>query len=216
VALYAAKGARLHRKTGRLFVLAMVTMSLSGASIAALNGSRISIVAGLLTCYFVTTALLTVWRRTRERHWIDSVAMLVALVLSATAFTVGFETAKRGSPEAGPLFMFGVVGLLAAAGDLRVLRAGGIQESSRTARHLWRMCFAMWVAAGSFFWGPQDRVPEVIRFLALFPIPVLAPIVVMVYWLWRIRTRAALQHLVGDTESQASVNAVPDGARHRA
>jgi hypothetical protein len=216
VALYAAKGARLHRKSGRLFVLAMITMSLSGALIATLNGSTISVVAGLLTGYFVTTALVTVWRPTGERHWIDTVALLVALALSLAAFAVGFETAKRGRPEAGALFIFGVVGLLAAAGDLRVLRAGGSRGSSRIARHLWRMCFAMWVAAASFFWGPQERVPEAIRFPALFPIPVLAPIVVMVYWLWRVRTGAALQRLVDDPGSQASVNVVPDGARHRA
>ena len=38
VALSAAKGARLHRKSGILFVYAMITMSLSGAVIAALRG----------------------------------------------------------------------------------------------------------------------------------------------------------------------------------
>ena len=65
VALYATKGATLHRKSGMLFVYAMVTMSLSGALMDALKTSRISInvVAGLLTFYFVTTALLTVRHR---------------------------------------------------------------------------------------------------------------------------------------------------------
>jgi hypothetical protein len=47
----------------------------------------------------------------------------------------------------------------------------------------------MWVAAASFFWGPQGRVPEIIRIPTLFPIPVLMPIVVMLYWLWRLRSR---------------------------
>ncbi len=45
----------------------------------------------------------------------------------------------------------------------------------------------MWVAAASFFWGPPNRVPELIRIPALLPIPVLVPIVVMLYWLWRMR-----------------------------
>src|SRR5260370_27322382 len=35
VALYAAKGATLHRKSGMLFVYAMLTMSLTGAVMAA-------------------------------------------------------------------------------------------------------------------------------------------------------------------------------------
>ena len=59
VALYAAKGAALHRKSGLLFVFAMVTLSLTGALVAFLSASSISVVAGLLTFYFVTTALLT-------------------------------------------------------------------------------------------------------------------------------------------------------------
>lgn len=63
-ALLAAKGGTLHRRSGLLFVLAMLTMSLTGASIAFLNGNSISLVAGLLTFYFVATALATV----RPRH----------------------------------------------------------------------------------------------------------------------------------------------------
>jgi hypothetical protein len=58
------------------------------------------------------------------------------------------------------------------------------------------MCFAMWVAAASFFWGPRGRVPEIIYYPALLPIPVLTPVVVMLYWLWKLRrksrTRAAV------------------------
>ena len=59
------------------------------------------------------------------------------------------------------------------------------------------MCFAMWVAAASFFWGPPGRVPEVIRIPALLPIPVLVPIAVMLYWLWRFRVKKAFLGVVG-------------------
>ena len=142
VALYATKGATLHRKSGMLFVYAMVTMSLSGALMDALKTSRISInvVAGLLTFYLVTTALLTVRNGVRESRWIDATAMLFALTVSVLAFKAGFELSRSGRPEAAPSFMFGIVGLLAAAGDIRMMRAGGIQAPRRIARHLWRMC----------------------------------------------------------------------------
>jgi hypothetical protein len=59
------------------------------------------------------------------------------------------------------------------------------------------MCFAMWVAAASFFWGPRGRVPDVINIPALLPIPVLTPIAVMLYWLWRIRVRKTLRGIIG-------------------
>ena len=206
VALYATKGATLHRRSGMLFVYAIVAMSLSGALMDALKTSRISVnvVAGLVTFYFVTTALLTVRPRFQKSNWIDAVAMLFAVAVGLLAFRSGFEMAERGRPEAGPCFIFGIVALLAAAGDVRLMRAGGIQGPRRIARHLWRMCFAMWVAAASFFWGPPNRVPEVIRIPALQAVAVLVPIVAMVYWLWRVRVRRSLRGIVGISASQTT------------
>ena len=130
--------------------------------------------------------------------------MLFALTVAILGFKTGFELSSTGRPETIPMFIFGAVGLLAARGDLRMIRAGGIQGPRRITRHLWRMCFAMWVAAASFFWGPPGRVPEIIYIPALLPIPVLAPIAVMLYWLWRIRVRKTLRGLVGVSAAQAT------------
>ena len=189
VALFAAKGATLHRKSGMLFVVAMTMMSLTGAWVAAMSKSSSSVVAGLLTFYFVTTGMLTMRRRTHGSQRIDGIAVVYVLTVGAFAFKSGLEVMRRGGPETAPMFIFGIVAVLAALGDIRMIRAGGIEGPRRTARHLWRMCFAMWVAAASFFWGPRGRVPEVIYIPALLPIPVLTPVAVMVYWLWRLRGR---------------------------
>jgi uncharacterized membrane protein len=195
LALYASKGATLHRKSGLLFVIAMMTMSLSGASIAFLNASSISVVAGLLTFYFVTTGLLTVRPRMQHSDLIDRVAMMFALTVAALGFYTGYALLDSKRPEMVPMFIFGGVGVLAAIGDLRMIRARAVDgafdsaqgKRRRLSRHLWRMCFAMWVAAASFFWGPPDRVPEVIRIPALQAVAVLVPIFAMLYWLWRLR-----------------------------
>jgi len=200
-ALFATKGAPLHRKSGTFFVFAMVAMSLTGALMAFLDPSPSSQIAGLLTFYFVTTALLTVKRR-EEPQRIDIALTLFAVAVAIFAFKAGFELARTGRPEMGPMFVFGAVGLMAAIGDVRVMRAGGIHGRRRIARHLWRMCFAMWVAAASFFWGPPGRVPEVIRIPALLPIPVLLPVVVMLYWLWRIRVKDTLSTLMARTRHE--------------
>ena len=54
VALYALKGARLHRKSGTIFVYAMLVMSLSGAVMAVGRaGAAMNIPAGLVTAYLV-------------------------------------------------------------------------------------------------------------------------------------------------------------------
>jgi hypothetical protein len=174
-----------------LFVYAMVAMSLSGALIATLNGADVSVVAGLLTFYFVVTALWTVRRRTNPSRLIERAGMFFALLVSLLAFKLGFGLVGSGRPETAPIFVFGIVGLLAAAGDMRVIRAGTIHGASRITRHLWRMCFAMWVAAASFFWGPPGRVPELIRIPVLLAVAVLLPVAAMLYWLWRLRAGRA-------------------------
>jgi uncharacterized membrane protein len=197
VALFAAKGSPLHRKSGMLFVFAMVTLSLTGAFVAFLKSSSVSVVAGLLTFYFVTTGLLTVRPRLQKSSRIDAAAMAFAVAVAILGFRTGLEMSTRGRPEAPPMFVFAVVGLLAAVGDLRMIRAGGVAGRRRIARHLWRMCFAMWVAAASFFWGPPGRVPDLINIPALLPIPVLTPVVVMLYWLWRIRVKKTLPAIAG-------------------
>jgi hypothetical protein len=115
--------------------------------------------------------------------------VVFALTVSVLAFMAGLEMAGRHSPQAAPSFVFCAVGLLAAAGDVRLVRAGGVKGAPRLKRHLWRMCFGMWVAAASFFWGPPNRVPEMIRIPALQATAVLLPIAVMIYWLWRLRGR---------------------------
>jgi hypothetical protein len=51
----------------------------------------------------------------------------------------------------------GSVMLLAAAEDVRMLVRGGVFVTKRIARHLWRMCFGLFIAAGSFFMGPSNR-----------------------------------------------------------
>ena len=192
VALFAGKGSSLHRKAGMLFVYAMVVMSLTAALIAAVKPDRGSIIAGLLTFYFVLTSLMTVKQLPWHRQ-ISMFAMVWGFVLGLFAIWAGWWLAQRGRPEAAPMLIFSALSIGAAIGDWKMLQAGGLQGRARIKRHLWRMCFAMWVAAASFFWGPPNRVPELIRYPLVFPIPVLAPIAVMLYWLWKTRGRRAVR-----------------------
>jgi uncharacterized membrane protein len=188
-ALFAAKGGATHRRAGKYFVYAMVVMSLTGAVMGMFSGVLPNVVAGLLTFYFVATGLLAV-RRTSNRA-LDLGGLLIVIAVGLFAFKSGRDAA--GSMVAPPLFLFGSVAMLAAVGDAKLLSAGRLTGSSRLKRHLWRLCFAMWIAAASFFWGPKGRVPEIINIPALLPIPVLTPIGVMLYWLWRLRRKRAAE-----------------------
>src|SRR5580704_2870444 len=91
VALSAAKGAPLHRKSGILFVYAMLTMSLTAAAMAAFKGEAGNVIAGLLTAYLVTTALLTVRSPTAGLRRAEVGIMLMALALAVTIVTIAFQ-----------------------------------------------------------------------------------------------------------------------------
>lgn len=192
VALYARKGATLHRQSGLIFVYAMLLMSASGALIAALNQGRISVVAGLLTFYLVSTALLTVRRPLPGLRWLDIGALVVGLTAGLFGMALGMESLGNADSEIDGLpgamgFVFGTVALLGVIGDLRVMQARGIHGKFRLVRHLWRMCLALWIATASFFLGQADEFPASLRNPALLATPVLLVLLLLVYWTVRVR-----------------------------
>lgn len=209
VALSVAKGARVHRKSGLLFVAAMVVMGLSGAAIAAMTGVPGSVIGGLLAAYLVVTGWTTVRPLTVGARWLDVGGLLVAFVVGLVTVASGIETlaggafARNGVPVPMTFFM-GSVALLAGAGDLRILRSGPLLGTRRIARHLWRMCFALFVASGSFFLGQADEIPEPLRLYPLLTIAAVLPLIALLYWLWRVRTRRSSGGILAPSSTEAA------------
>ena len=209
-ALSVAKGAPLHRKIGMLFVYVMLTMSLTGMLISAVEGvaPAINIPTALLTSYLVITSLTTV--RPAASRRVDVAAMVMGLVVGLVCITLALAAIGKGGREVGmayPLVLFGAIAFLASGGDRRVIRAGGLRGAPRLARHLWRMCLALFIASIAFFLGP-DRVPAMIRTTALRAAGMLLPILAMTYWLWRIRARRAVRGVAGVGPTQATALAM--------
>jgi uncharacterized membrane protein len=192
VALYASKGAPAHRASGRVFVAVMLTMAVTGMLIAAIEGIApvINIPSALLTSYLVITSLATV-RRGAASAWIDLGALASAMAIGLACCALAVAAATAGGPEAGmafPLVMFGGVAFAAAAGDRRVVRDGALRGAPRLKRHLWRMCFALFIASIAFFLG-GNRVPAPFDAAAVRAAGVLLPIVAISYWFFRLRVR---------------------------
>jgi uncharacterized membrane protein len=203
VALFASKGSPLHRRSGRVFAAAMLLMASSGALMAlVVTPHAVNVVAGSMTCYLVASGWLTVKRRLDQMRALTRRMMFAAAVLTAAAAGLGvyaLQTGPIGGVPAGPIFLFAFVGLLATHGDLRLLRAGGIEGNARIARHLWRMTFALWIATSSFFLGQAKLFPEPVRTIALLAIPPLLVLAMLAYWLlrtWR-RGRQARRERAG-------------------
>ncbi len=215
VALLARKGGTVHRRAGLLFVYAMLVM---GAT-ASLIGFRISLTdpnigTGFLTAYFVVTALTTVRPASSWTRRINGAALTVVVGLALAMIVGGVKKVNDPGLSTGGVpfrtigvmsFFLATVMILAAAGDVRILRFGLPRGAPRLARHLWRMCFALFIAAGSFF-SIRERVakilPEPFTTGPMRALPILLLFGAMCYWLWRVRGRRTLpvlvRHDVGD------------------
>ena len=180
------KGSARHRMAGNIFFISMLTM----ASTAAYLGN---VFGGASALYLVSTGWLTARRREGETTIFDWGALLFGLAVGVPILADGLRIASGSIPPkpgvpVGMILFLGSVVLLAAAGDVRMLVRGGVFGRQRIARHLWRMCFGLFIATGSFL--AQRRVmaflggPKIMFLAAL-------PLILMIFCLIRIRFKNA-------------------------
>src|SRR4051812_18387399 len=204
-ALLAKKGGTIHRRSGLLFVLAMLVLGTTGSVL----GFRKSptdgnVFAGFMVAYFVVTALTTVRPASTWTRGINVAGLAIAIALAILDILAGVKAfnSPRGVLNGVPfqmLFFIATIMMLGAIGDVRIMRFGMPHGGARLARHLWRMCFALFIAAGSFF-SIRARVAKV--FPAPFTtapmraVPILLLFGAMFYWMWRGRGHRVLPVIV--------------------
>jgi uncharacterized membrane protein len=202
-ALLVRKGSLLHRRSGDVFVISMLSMAAAGAYVAFTKSQPSNVVAGVFTIYLVATAWLTVMRKENETGHIEFGLLLVGLAAGISSLILGWDaahsaTGSKAEDFAVPYFIFGSAAVLAIAGDIRMLIRGGVSGAKRLVRHLWRMCVALFIAAGSFFLGTaSDPVlrrtglratlfTAEIRKTHLPEVPVLIIVILTIFWLCRV------------------------------
>lgn len=203
-ALSFRKGSRRHVVAGKVFVASMLTMAIGATWLATQKHETGNIVGGIFTFYLILTAWWTARHTDGGTSKFGWVVLLIPLSVSVLNWIAGIEKIGSSGPlkdgvPAGMNLFLGSVMLLAAAGDVRMLLRGGIAGTARIARHLWRMCFGLFIASGSFFLGPANRPlrflstlglrqhvfrtllrQEVLLFLAVLPL------LFLVFWLLRV------------------------------
>src|SRR6266545_677651 len=80
------KGSSRHRASGKVFVVCMMSMALSGAYLAFQRSQPVNVFAGVFTFYLVATAWLTVLRKERETGALEVALLLVALATAVSGF----------------------------------------------------------------------------------------------------------------------------------
>src|SRR6266487_1874153 len=122
------KGSPRHALAGKVFVIAMMTMSSSAVYLALTKHQMGNVLGGTFAFYLVTTAWLTARRGDGETSLFDWGALLIPLLvgiglwISGLQVVYGHARSTDGIPV-GMHFFMGSVMLLAAAGDIRMARA---------------------------------------------------------------------------------------------
>jgi uncharacterized membrane protein len=208
-AIFFRKGSPRHVLTGKIFVASMLTMAVGAVYLAITRHQPNNIGGGILTFYLIGTAWLTARRRDGETSRFDWIVLLVPLTLGVLTWMNGLKVVRTGADSqdgvpVGMIFFMGSVMLLAAAGDIRMLVRGGVFGTKRIARHLWRMCFGLFIAAGSFFMGPSNRPLRLLSTVGigqhlapalfstgLYLILTVLPLILLIFWLVRVRFKNA-------------------------
>jgi hypothetical protein len=202
VAMAFRKGSRGHALAGDIFVISMLGLGLTGTYLAIMRSQPGNILGGTFTFYLVATAWRTASRRENAADMFDWIALLFVFALAATEVTFGLQAAA--SPKGlkydyppGPYFFIGSVAVLATIGDIRLLLRRGIVGTQRIARHLWRMCFAWFIASASIFLARAHVFPAFMRNTGMLYVLSFLPLILMFYWFIRVRyTRTFNKKLV--------------------
>src|SRR5215467_3511664 len=199
------KGSPRHVLAGRTFVVSMLTMGAAASYLGVVKHQPGNVGGGIFTFYLILTAWLTARHKDGEASKLDWVALLIPLALGTLSWVNGIGVVRSGASSqagvpVGMIFFLGSVQLLAAAGDVRMLASGGVLGAKRIPRHLWRMCFGLFIASGSFFFGPSNRplrllsnvglgshLPRVLFSTGLYLFLTILPLVLLIFWLLRVR-----------------------------
>jgi uncharacterized membrane protein len=201
IAIFASKGGRLHRAAGKVFFVSMLVMAAFAAFLAVVRpGQLVNLFIAIFATYLVVTAWTTVQRPDGNAGLPEKVGLVIAVLLCAPFAVLVVQVSaglplffKSAIPIKGPvliaLYSFSTVLAIAALGDARVVLAGGISGAARIARHLWRMCLGLTMAAGSAFTNGLPRLLPPTTHIApiyLF-LPQFVPLILLVFWMIRVR-----------------------------
>ncbi len=226
VAAFARKGGPLHRVAGTVFFASMLVMAVFAAWLAVtVPGQLVNLFIATFASYLVVTGWMTVRRKSGTAGLPETIALITAVVLCAPFAVLSFQLAaglpplfRSAVPFKGPvlvaIYAFTFVLASAAIADASVVFSGRIAGAPRIARHLWRMCLGLTLAAGSAFTNGLARfLPGPYHVPTVFFLPQFIPVVLLIVWMVRVRLtgwfrrNAAMERVACPTFRSAEMDA---------
>ena len=191
-ALTFPKGSSLHKIAGNTFLLSMLMLGITAIYVAYSRTIMLSLINGIFICYLVSTSWMAIKRKAGSIGYFEKVALIAVLSVAVMLIKFGLKAAHSDTGKLsgfGPevFYFFATIATIAAIADIRMLYRGGLTETQRIVRHLWRMCFPMFMATAAFFLGQAKLFPEPLRKMELLAIPVVLVILFSGYWLFRVQ-----------------------------
>lgn len=188
------KGQVAHKYLGRVYVIAMLSLGLTGTYIAFVREVPLSILNGLVLCYLVFSSLNTIRQGPKRTNVWDNVLFgLVVFIILGFAWygyqTTQAEGGKLGGFSIEAYLFFGSIMLLCCIGDYLNLKQGGLTGNRLLVRHLWRMFFPLFMASAAFFLGQAKHLPEVLQRIEFLLVPVVLVIFAALFWVIKVRIR---------------------------
>ena len=211
VAAAARKGGKLHARAGTWFLGSMLLLGATASILEPFRSPPGSPLVGIFVCYFVLTSWVAARRRDGRTGRFELVAGLVAVAFAAATAWGGLTGATTPAGR-GPVFILAGLCLLAGLGDLNAALRRTLTSAQRISRHLWRMCFAFFIATGSFFLGQQQVMPSAVRGSPILFVLAFAPFALMAFWLVRVRLAKRIGRFALDLAPAAPPEAALEAA----
>ena len=190
VAVSVRKGQRTHIRFGLLFVITMIVMAIPAGIMSYQVGKIFDVLSSLFTGYMVLTGMLAF---NSERSPIDILLAGLAVILTAAYVAIEVNTLTTGArvtdAPTGAGFVFAGILAIALYGDLKTHRQPNLHKQARLTRHLWRMNFGFFMATINLFGVRPHLFPEWMQSSGLLTLLAFAPLLIMMFWQLRLRTR---------------------------
>lgn len=185
--ILATKGNAKHKRYGKIYVYTMLILGTTGVIVASVRDIPLSMLNGLIICYFVLSSLSAIRNPEYQTNRFDKALAVFAWIMVFAFAWFAYQVSQSEDGQLGGFgiaeyIVFGSVMLFSAIADLRYLLKSGLSTVQKLVRHLWRMFFPLFMATAAFFLGQAKLFPESLQSIELLAIPVLFVLITMIYW----------------------------------
>jgi len=186
VALFATKGAWLHRAAGVYFTVSMLIMLIAGFVAAAIKNSPADMLLSAVVTYTVFTAWLTVQRKIVETGFLEKAAIMWIIAVGVAALILSTGYSEAGT--SGIYLVWVGFAVFCTIADVRNLRRTSLTGVQRIIRHVWRIGFSLLWAALALTdkiikaQGQNVKEMPLDQVFYIVGVPTLLILVITVYW----------------------------------